>query len=167
MEVFKSKLVIFLCLPMIFLFVVDSFPIQKSINGICSKVMDGDTVVVNGHRIRLANIDAPEKSQLSYDGLPIGGWSTNYLKKLIFGKEVRVTYSKRGRFNRILGNIWIGKRDINKEMLRAGMVVKYYPKDVHGYNSLEYTARLKRLGIFGVIGFDRPSFYRKKTRGKF
>jgi endonuclease YncB( thermonuclease family) len=161
MEVLKSKLVIFLCLPLVFLLVVGHFPIERSFVGVCTKVLDGDTIIVNAAVVRLANIDAPEKAQLSYDGLPIGRWSRKYLEKRVLGKKVRVSYIKRGRFKRILGNIWLNKININKDILRAGMAVKYYPEDVHTYNSLEYKARLRRVGIFGVFGFARPKFYRK------
>jgi endonuclease YncB( thermonuclease family) len=34
--------------------------------------LDGDTLVVDGHRIRLYGIDAPETGQLCSDGWPAG-----------------------------------------------------------------------------------------------
>lgn len=164
MEVLKSKLVIFLCLPMFFLFVVGSFPIEKNIYGICEKVIDGDTIIVNGLRIRLKGIDAPESSQSSYDGKPIGLWSKKALESLIQDKEIRVSYYSKGVYHRILGTIYLGQLSINEIMLKTGMAVMYMPKNHQHSRSLEYLARLKRLGIFKTMGFDLPGHYRKKNK---
>ncbi len=163
MKVIKSKLVIFLGLPLIFLFVVDSFPILKEFEGICTRVLDGDTVIVAGKRIRLANIDAPESSQLSYDGENIGQLSTKYLSQLILGKRVRVQFYGKGRYGRIIGTIFYNG-EVNFQMIREGMAMAYgYSKDIK-YSSVEYEARLLRKGIFGTFGFDRPRFYRRKMK---
>jgi endonuclease YncB( thermonuclease family) len=166
MEVLKSKLVIFLCIPLIFLFVVDSFPITRSFKGKCEKVIDGDTVVVDGRVIRLGGIDAPEISQYSYDGEPIGKWSKNFLQKMIEGKVVKVTYEKKGRYKRYIGTIWFQNININHLMLKMGFAMSYLSVHKFKAQNLEYLARIKRLGMYSTIGFDRPAFYRKKSRNK-
>ncbi|ELV30248.1 hypothetical protein EC09BKT78844_6003, partial [Escherichia coli 09BKT078844] len=43
-------------------------------------------------RIRLVNIDAPEKKQ------DYGRWSTDMMKSLVAGKTVTVTYFQRDRY---------------------------------------------------------------------
>ena len=69
-------------------------------------VADGDTVTVLDadkvqHKIRLAGIDAPEKSQ------PFGNRSKQNLSDLVFGKYVRVDWDKRDRYGRIVGKVWV------------------------------------------------------------
>ncbi|WP_252388327.1 thermonuclease family protein, partial [Escherichia coli] len=48
-------------------------------------------------RVRLINIDAPEKKQ------PFGRWSTNQLKTLLAGQSVTVSYTQTDRYGRIIG----------------------------------------------------------------
>ncbi|WP_281988426.1 thermonuclease family protein, partial [Escherichia coli] len=66
------------------------------IQGKVIRVLDGDTIEILQNktpvRIRLANIDAPEKKQA------YGRWSTDQLKSLIAGQSVRVTYSHNDRY---------------------------------------------------------------------
>lgn len=155
------KLVIFLGFPLIFLFITGSFPIEKSFEGICSKVLDGDTVIVNGRKVRLYGIDAPELSQISYDKKPIGKWSRDYLAKLILGKKVKVLWIKKGHYKRIIGTI-IYKENINLTMIQMGMAIKSDFNTDHLFHNVEYVAKLKRVGIFGTFGFDKPWYFRKK-----
>ena len=53
------------------------------------------------HRIRLGGIDAPEKAQ------PFGEKSKQNLSRLVFGKDVRVEWEKRDRYERIVGKVWV------------------------------------------------------------
>jgi len=156
----KSRLVIFLGFPLIFLLIVGSFPLKKTIEGVCSRVLDGDTVIVKGQKIRLYGIDAPEKDQYSIDGYPIGQWSKDYLTKLILNKKVKVTYYKRGYYGRIIGEIF-DHENINLKMVKKGMAIVSDFTHEHLYTNTEFVARLNRVGIFGVSGFLKPSFYRK------
>ena len=154
------RLVIFLGFPLIFLFVVDAFPIQKSIEGICTRVLDGDTVIVDGKKIRLYGIDAPEKSQVSMDGYPIGEWSRDFLAALILRKKVKVTYYFKGHYGRIIGTIKL-EENINLRMIEEGMAIVSDFNKEREYRNTEFVARLKRVGIFGTLGFLKPRFYRK------
>lgn len=77
--------------------VIFSLPVAAdTINGKVIGIVDGDTVDVLDaskvtHRIRLAGIDAPEKSQA------FGSRSTKHLSNLIFGKTVSVEWTKKDR----------------------------------------------------------------------
>nr|EJC1435572.1 thermonuclease family protein [Escherichia coli] len=66
---------------------------QKILQGKVIRVLDGDTIEIKTLpakivvyevpiRVRLINIDAPEKKQ------PFGRWSTSQLKTLVAGKQV-------------------------------------------------------------------------------
>ena len=156
-----SKLVIFLGFPLIFLFITGSFPLEKSFEGVCSKVLDGDTVIVAGKKVRLFGIDAPELHQMSYDKKPIGKWSKDYLVKLILNKKVKVTWIKKGHYKRIIGTIYL-KENINLKMIQAGMAIKSDFNTDHLFQNIEYVAKLRRVGVFGTFGFDKPWYFRKK-----
>ncbi|MAX67023.1 MAG: thermonuclease family protein [Bacteriovoracaceae bacterium] len=162
MKVRKKHLVIFLCLCPLFLWFGQAITFSKSFSGYCEKVLDGDTLIVRGEKIRLIYIDAPEKDQLSFDGKPIGRSSTQYLKNLIEKKWVEVRYRKRGYYGRILGEVFYLKENLNLKLLQEGHAVLYAKKAPVAYTSAYYLARLTRKAIFGTQGFLHPKIYRKK-----
>ena len=51
------------------------------------RVIDGDTIDVDGRRHRLHGIDAPEMHQTCADGFPAGIEATKYLRQLINGSN--------------------------------------------------------------------------------
>jgi len=162
MKVIKSKLVIFLCIPGILISLWPTSNPVKTLRGVCARVLDGDTIEVAGRRIRLANIDAPESGQYSYDRKPIGKLSTLFLRNLILNKQVTVQYLNHGRYGRILGTVYLNKMDINLRMIQAGMALTFGDKTPPRYRSSTYTAQITRRGLFRTEGFSRPGFFRKK-----
>ena len=102
-----------------------SWPVLSAdIHGRVVRVLDGDTIEVmdsrKAVRIRLVNIDAPEKKQ------DYGRWSTDMMKSLVAGKTVTVTYFQRDRYGRILGQVYAPDgMNINQFMVRAGAAWVY------------------------------------------
>ena len=102
------------------------------------KVIDGDTIWVkseNKHiKIRLSYIDAPELKQV------YGVRSKNFLSKLILDKEVEVSTSKKDRYNRHLGEIYIHNDNesvfVNAKMVKSGnaWIYKSYRKNSYLYH---------------------------------
>ena len=86
-------------------------------------VTDGDTITVlvgtEQKKIRLAEIDAPEKSQA------FGNLSKMMLSEKVFGKEVRVTVSNKDRYNRYVGKVTCNGRNVNEEMVKEGYAWHY------------------------------------------
>jgi endonuclease YncB( thermonuclease family) len=83
-------------------------------------VSDGDTLTVLDaarmqHKIRLVGIDSPEKSQAH------GQKSKQSLSAMVFGKDVRVEWSKTDRYDRILGKVLMPWGDVNLAQIQAGM----------------------------------------------
>lgn len=141
-----------------------AFPLTLS--GVCEKVLDGDTIIVSGKVIRLIGIDAPEKDQLSFSGDDIGERSLKYLRALILGKNIKVKYRQRGRYGRILGEIYFQGENINLKLLEEGMAVRYMNNELN-YIRAEFLGRVKRSGIFKAGGFYRPGQYRRLARTKY
>ncbi len=126
------------------------------------KVADGDTItVIDGQRvlhvIRLAGIDAPEKSQ------PYGQKSKAHLSQVVFGQTVTVTFDKRDRYGRIVGQVRVRGEDANLRQLQAGWAWHYKqyqseqtPDERIVYDDTERSAREKRLGLWQGQGSASP-----------
>jgi len=145
----------------------------KALQGKVVAVADGDTVTVldpsnKQHRIRLLGIDAPERSQ------DFGTNARRHLSDLVFGKQVAVRYDKTDQYGRTLGKVMLGDRDINREMLRAGLAwhYKYYERDQPArdrdvYSFEEARARKLRLGLWSQTSPTPPwDFRRGESRQK-
>ena len=132
----------------------------KVIIGLCTKVIDGDTIhVVTGgnvrFKVRLERIDAPESDQ------PYGKEATDYLAKLIKGRTVRVEWVKKDRYGRILGIVYYdqpgnpnskpNRQDINLTMVSTGNAhhFKYFDQ-TPAYAAAESAAKEKKLGLWAA-----------------
>lgn len=130
------------------------------VTGVVSRVSDGDTIWVTDakglrHKIRMLDIDAPESSQ------KFGSESTARLKSLIGGKSVRVTYSERDKYDRLLGTVWLGGEDINIRMVSEGMAWRYHYSRNERYAAAQSAARAKRIGLWADPKAQDPWAYRK------
>ena len=111
------------------------------------RVLDGDTLDVlqdnQPVRVRLANIDAPEKKQ------PFGRWSTNALKTLIAEKSVTVVYTQKDRYGRVLGQVFTTDISVNREMVRQGAAWVYdrYNTD-DALPAIQQDARSQKRGLW-------------------
>ena len=146
----------------------------KVIIGLCTKVIDGDTIhVVTGgnvrFKVRLERIDAPEKDQ------PYGKEATDYLVKLIKGKTVRVEWVKKDQYGRILGIVYYdqpgnpnskqNRQDINLTMVSTGNAhhFKYFDQ-TPAYSAAESAAKEKKLGLWVSDNVISPYEWRKNKR---
>ena len=135
------------------------------VTGVVSRVSDGDTIWVTDakglrHKIRMLDIDAPESSQ------KFGSESTARLKSLIGGKSVRVTYSERDKYDRLLGTVWLGDEEINLRMVSEGMAWRYHYSRNERYAAAQSAARAKRIGLWADPKAQDPWAYRKGQKPK-
>jgi len=96
----------------------------------CTRVTDGDTINVirNGQKeiIRLVGIDAPEKSKKKHEpGQPFSQKSTKYLAGLVLNKSVDVKSYGTDRYGRTLGVVFVDDKNVNLEMIKAGLAEVY------------------------------------------
>jgi len=117
------------------------------------KVIDGDTVtlLVNDRRVRvrLTEIDAPERDQ------PWGVEAANALSEKVYRLKVSVQPSGADG-GRILGRIFMGSRDISKEMIQEGHAWAYrqYLTDDSLIGDEEH-AKAQNLGLWSLPESDR------------
>ena len=126
-------------------------------------ILDGDTIDVlvdrRPVRVRLAQIDAPEKRQA------FGTRSRQALAELVFRKTVQVSEEGSDRYGRVIGTIHIGDLNVNAQMVREGMawVYRRYAKDRALYE-LEIRAKESRLGLWADLEPIAPWDYRRNNR---
>jgi len=102
-----------------------------------TRVCDGDTIVAKGDdiviRVRLVGIDAPETSGRKREpGQPYSQQAKKYLAGLVLNKVVDIKGYGLDRYNRILGVIFLEDKNINVEMIKAGLAELYRGKPPPG-----------------------------------
>ena len=124
-------------------------------------VADGDTITVLDadkvqHKVRLAEIDAPEKAQA------FGNKSKQALSALVHGKQVLVVEQGQDKYKRTIGRIYQSNVDVNAEQVKQGMawVYRKYSKDKN-LLPLEDQAKSQRLGLWIDIDPTPPWEWRK------
>ena len=112
-------------------------------------ITDGDTITVlvnqKSFKIRLAQIDAPEKRQ------PYGEKAKQNLAKLVFGKVVSLEVTDTDRYGRSVANLTLNGYSINREMVRSGYAWAYrkYLRDQSLLED-EKNAKIDKVGIWSL-----------------
>ncbi len=95
-----------------------------------TRVYDGDTFKAKGYdieiKVRLAGIDTPETSKRKgQPSQPYSQKAKKHLAALILNKVVDIKGYGLDRYNRILGVIYLNGKNINLEMVKAGLAEVY------------------------------------------
>ena len=128
-------------------------------------ISDGDTLTVLHERqpikIRIAEIDAPEKKQ------PFGTRSKQSLSDLCFGKQAEVFPQKTDRYGRTIARVKCDGQDASAYQVEAGMAWVYdrYVTDRSLY-LLQDMARSGRRGLWVDAGPVPPWEWRATLRNK-
>lgn len=109
--------------------------------GRVERVIDGDTIIVGTHRVRLADIDAPEMK--SRYGLA----AKNALSDMILHRIVRVEWKRRGRYRRIIGYVYLDGEWINHSVVASG-----WAKRFRRYSRNRTLAEAERAAIAASLG---------------
>ncbi len=130
------------------------------------KVSDGDTITLLtddkvSHKIRLNDIDAPEKKQA------FGNKSRDNLASYIAGEIVTVKYKSKDKYGRVLGTIYFEDLDINLQQVKNGYawVYKQYSKNQIYYQE-EQKARDLKKGLWQDKNPIAPWEFRKQKKTK-
>jgi len=146
--------------------------LANEIHGRVVGVSDGDTITIldaknQQYKIRLAGIDAPEKSQA------FGQASKKQLSELVFGATVVIDWQKSDRYGRVVGKVLLEGFDVCLEQIRKGMAWHYKkyagdqsPRDRQTYAAAEVEARDARLGLWIYASPEAPWDYRQRERSK-
>lgn len=124
-----------------------SFPAYADFSGRVVSIADGDTITVlvehQQVKVRLVEIDAPEKAQA------FGNRSKHSLSDMCFGKDALIQEKSKDRYGRTLGRVFCDEIDANAEQVRRGMAWVYdkYVTD-HSLYLLQDEARAANRGLW-------------------
>ncbi|BDZ70525.1 thermonuclease family protein [Methanobacterium petrolearium] len=96
------------------------------VSGLCYKVIDGDTIDVEGvGRIRFVGVNTPERGESGY-------WDAkNFVKNKCLGKTVGLDIDdakNKDKYGRTLAVVYVDGENLNQELLREGYAeVMYIP----------------------------------------
>ena len=135
----------------------------ETLKGRVVGVADGDTLTVlvdlREVRVRLAEIDAPEKKQ------PFGTVAKASLAAMTFGRAVTLDVQDTDRYGRKVARVYAGEQDVNLEQVSRGMAWAYrkYARDERIMEA-ESDAREAGRGLWMAPGAVPPWEWRKGRR---
>ena len=122
------------------------------------RVYDGDTLTaLEGNieiEVSLAGIDAPEFSEKKHlPSQPFSQKSKEYLSSMVLNKNVNISSYGKDLYGRTLGVVFVDGKNINLEMVKAGLAEVYRGTLVPGFDNGPYLkaeseARNAVLGIW-------------------
>jgi endonuclease YncB( thermonuclease family) len=102
--------------------------LAEEISGV-PRIVDGDTLYVASHKIRLSGVDAPETDQvcLGAEGWPVncGLESKMRLEDRVGGKPLTCSLSGRDKYGRSLGDCFLGGEGISRWLVRNGLALAF------------------------------------------
>jgi endonuclease YncB( thermonuclease family) len=148
------------CLACALLLFIGGFTEAAEFSGKVITVLDGDTLLVlrNNHpvKVRLAEIDAPEKMQT------FGETSRRSLSDMVLGKQVKVSSQAVDQYGRMVAHIGWNGLDVNAEQIRRGMAWEY--SHFHGNQvlvALQEEAKQVPRGLWALGNPTPPWEWRK------
>lgn len=140
---------------------------KEIIKGKVTAITDGDTFKLLKKdstliRVRLANIDCPERKQ------PFSKRAKQFTSDAIFGKNVEVLVLKKDRYGRFIANvIYDDNKNLSKELLKAGYAWHYvkYSNDFT-LQELEDKAKKDKTGLWQDSNSIAPWKWRSLKKKK-
>jgi len=155
----KTKVFFLISICLIFFFLtyneVKSFEI---------KVIDGDTIHLNGEKIRFSGIDTPELKQTCSIDKKInfcGIEAKKLLIKKIENNEVKCIPEGKDQYKRILAECFVNNESLSSFLVKQGYAFAYRKYSKKFIKDEEY-AKINKLGMWSMK-FEYPWDYRKKN----
>lgn len=129
-------------------------------------VIDGDTLELQGERIRIWGVDAPESRQTcarAGAAYRCGQVSANELDRWIGGRPVTCIQEDTDRYRRIVARCRIDDVDVGGWLVRQGHAVRYPDYAGVAYIVEELSARREGRGVWAGE-FDNPWDWRRSQR---
>ena len=158
---YLNKIKLFL---VISFFLSSFFLTLKDVKSYEIKVVDGDTIHLNGKKIRFSGIDTPELKQTCSKNNQIifcGIEAKKLLINIIGNKEVECVEEGKDQYKRILAECFVNNTSLSSYLVKEGYAFayrKYSKKFVPDENH----ARLNNLGMWSMK-FEYPWDWRKKN----
>jgi len=134
-------------------------PLPADVSGL-ARPIDGDSLWVGNHEVRLKGIDAPEGRQTCQRNGALwrcGEAARDALIRMIGSETLVCAVSERDRYGRLLARCRAGDRNLNAAMVAAGMAVAY-----GGYEGEQAAAKSERRGLWDAE-FQMPRQWRDEN----
>ncbi|MEX0675619.1 MAG: thermonuclease family protein [Pirellulales bacterium] len=138
------------------------------------RVVDGDTIVIAPDGVvRLIGVDTPETVKPDHAIERFGPEATLFTQQFLSGGTARLTFDRErlDRFGRFLAYVWVEKRLLNEELLRAGLG-RFEPQFHYSelmkrrFRRAQEEARQARVGIWSEESETRNSRSRRRDVAK-
>ena len=156
----KKKLFLVSSLTLICLFLLNISNTRSSV----IKIIDGDTIHINGEKIRFSGIDTPELKQTYINNKKIifcGLEAKNLLAKIIDNRDVNCISEGKDQYKRTLAECFVGDLSISSYLVREGYAFAYRKYSEKFVKDEEF-AKENNKGMWSM-SFEYPWEYRKKN----
>ena len=134
------------------------------------KIIDGDTIILNGEKIRFSGIDAPESNYRGKEQtclinetiIHCGKLSKEFLIKKIGTNKVTCKREKEpDQYNRILAECFVNGESLSKVLVRNGYAFDFVRYSNKKYSEDQEYAKTNKLGLWSMK-FEYPWDFRNK-----
>jgi len=152
----------------IFLISVTTLILILTINQVKSqiiKIVDGDTIHLNGEKIRFTGIDAPELKQTCLKEaakISCGVTAKKILIDKIGNDNVKCISEGKDRYKRTLAECFVNNKSLSSYLVRSGYAFAYRRYSKKFIPDEDY-ARINKIGMWSME-FDYPWDYRKSKK---
>ena len=147
------------------LFLVLSLGYSAEVKAVDLKIIDGDTIVLDGEKIRFSGIDAPELKQTcskEYQTIFCGILAKDVLVKKISNQiPTCIKEEDPDIYNRFLAECFINGESLSRFLVRSGYAFAFRKYSKKYIGDEEY-ARKKKLGIWSMM-FEYPWEFRNPS----
>ena len=128
------------------------------------RVVDGDTIVLNGEKIRFTGIDTPELKQTCLKDdqeVPCGMTAKRLLAEKISNATVECTSEGKDTYKRTLAECFVNGESLSKFLVRSGYAFAYRKYSTKFVKDEEF-AKANKLGMWAMT-FQYPWDFRKAS----
>ena len=128
------------------------------------KITDGDTIKINGEKIRFSGIDTPELNQICVkEGVKnsCGLTAKQILIDKIIDNKVKCIKEGKDRYKRILAECFVNNESLSRYLVRRGYAFAYRRYSKKFIIDEDY-ARANKLGMWSME-FEYPWDFRKNN----
>lgn len=154
--------------------IIQSYSAPPSVIRGQATVIDGDTIEIQGSRIRLAAVDAPESDQLCENDVGRRyrcGQTASFALADFIGRSLVTCTAEIDRYgkpqtsyDRTIAACRVNGADLGAWLVERGWAVPYWTYGGARYRSQYEQARQSRVGIWAGR-FEDPSEHRARKRG--
>ena len=128
------------------------------------KITDGDTIKINGEKIRFSGIDTPELNQTCVkEGVKnsCGLTAKQILIDKIIDNKVKCIKEGKDRYKRILAECFVNNESLSRYLVRSGYAFAYRKYSKKFIIDEDY-ARVNKLGMWSME-FEYPWDFRRNN----